>query len=83
MDATRPAAEAERLRLAHLPTPLEPLGLAGQLLIYALLSKPTIQRLPILITGTPVCLVLRTMSRAASGSRSMLTSLNGTRRSLK
>src|ERR687893_181858 len=25
MDATRPAAEAERLRLAHLPTPLDPL----------------------------------------------------------
>jgi hypothetical protein len=35
------------------------------------LSKPTIQRLPILITGTPVCPVLRTMSRAASASRSM------------
>src|SRR3712207_5481365 len=25
MDATRPAAETERLHLAHLPTPLEPL----------------------------------------------------------
>ena len=25
MDATRPAAGAERLHLAHLPTPLEPL----------------------------------------------------------
>jgi hypothetical protein len=47
------------------------------------LSKPTIQRLPILITGTPVCPVLRTMSRAASASRSMLISLNGTPRSLK
>jgi hypothetical protein len=47
------------------------------------LSKPTIQLLPILITGTPVCPVLRTISRAASGSRSMFTSLNGTRCSLK
>ena len=47
------------------------------------LSKPTIQRLPILITGTPVCPVLRTMSRAASASRSMLISLNGTPRSLR
>src|SRR4028118_176464 len=47
------------------------------------LSKPTIQLPPILITGTPVCPVLRTISRAASGSRSMLTSLNGSRCSLK
>ena len=47
------------------------------------LSNPTIQRLPILITGTPVWPVLRTTSRAASGSRSRLTSLNGTRYSLK
>src|SRR5687767_8354212 len=47
------------------------------------LSKPTIQRLPILITGTPLCPVLRTISRAASASRSMLISLNGTPRSLK
>jgi hypothetical protein len=31
----------------------------------------------------PVCLVLRSTSRAASGSRSRLTSLNGTRYSLK
>src|SRR3712207_8424522 len=28
------------------------------------LSKPTIQLLPILITGTPVCPVLRTISRS-------------------
>jgi hypothetical protein len=35
------------------------------------LSKPTIHLLPTLITGTPVCPVLRTMSRAASGSRSI------------
>jgi hypothetical protein len=34
------------------------------------LSNPTIQRLPILIPGTPVCPVLRTTSRAASGLRS-------------
>src|ERR671917_1549504 len=47
------------------------------------LSKPTIQLLPILITGTPVCPVLRTMSRAASGSRSTFISLNGTRFSQK
>jgi hypothetical protein len=47
------------------------------------LSNPTIQRLPILIPGTPVCPVLRTTSRAASGSRSRLTSLNGTRCSFK
>src|SRR5215208_5600378 len=47
------------------------------------LSKPTIQRLPILITGTPVCPVLRTISRAASASRSTLISLNGTPRSLR
>ena len=47
------------------------------------LSKPTIQRLPILITGTPLCPVLRTRSREASASRSMLISLNGTSRSLK
>ena len=47
------------------------------------LSKPTIQLPPIFITGTPVYPVLRTMSLAASGSRSTLTSLKGTRCSLR
>ena len=37
------------------------------------LSKPTIQRLPIFITGTPIWPVFLAMSRAASGSRSTVT----------
>ena len=45
-----------------------------KLLLYPLpVSNPTIQRLPIFITGTPVCPVLRTTSRAAFGSRSRFT----------
>jgi hypothetical protein len=37
------------------------------------LSKPTIQRLPIFMTGTPIWPVFLAMSRAASGSRSTFT----------
>src|ERR687894_1010449 len=42
------------------------------------LSKPTIQAFPILMTGTPLCPVFLTRSRAALGSLSTLISLNET-----
>jgi hypothetical protein len=46
-------------------------------------SKPTIHLLPILMTGTPVWPVCFWIVRAADASRSTLTSLKGTRLSLK
>src|SRR3712207_891985 len=42
------------------------------------LSKPTIQAFPILMTGTPLCPVFLTRSRAAFGSLSTLISLKET-----
>ena len=68
--------EAARRQGIRLPTLYDGSGSTkpkGQLLFDALLIEAHDPAgLTILITGTPVCTVLRTISRAASGSRSML-----------